>query len=108
MKNEELAGELEAIRLADPEKRLHPEAVVKTVRRDKSHPLRMYFTWDRDEALDKIQLIEARQAKPQAIPRPPGRSLDRSYRLVRQRCLEWKENAKNQATMLEDQMHLEP
>jgi hypothetical protein len=72
LKNEELAGELETIRLQDPLQRLHPKAVVEAVRGDENHRLRDYFTWDKDEALDKIQLIEARQLIRVVVMDVPG------------------------------------
>lgn len=61
MNKQLITEELERIRLQDPERKLKPEAVVDAVNGDLDHPLREYFTWDAEEALGKVQLIEARQ-----------------------------------------------
>jgi hypothetical protein len=61
LKNEDLLAELEKIRALAPDGILRPAAVRDAVRADEDHPLRSRFTWDADEALDRLQLIEARR-----------------------------------------------
>lgn len=57
--NIETKKAIEAVRAADPEGLLRPEAVVEAAR-DDSSPLHSYFTWDDTEAARRQRLHEAR------------------------------------------------
>ena len=61
MTQEEIRNELEIIRRASSDGRLHARAVRDAVRGNPRHPLRPFFTWSRNAALDKLQVIEARR-----------------------------------------------